>query len=568
MAIDDIGLTKVRDALELSELILDVDGSDRARRERRELIDQLDDYLLPRLARWDAPLLAVIGGSTGAGKSTLMNSLVGEDVTTAGVLRPTTRLPVLVCHPNDEEWFRGDGVLADLPRHSGHLSQRRDGGVGLEIVVSQRVSPGLALLDSPDIDSVEVANHDLAAQLLGAADLWVFVTTAMRYADAVPWEYLARARERSMALALVINRIPTGAEDEIRAHFSEMLAEHRLTGDAVFTFAEGELDGGRMDIEAAPLREWMAELAADESRRTALVTRTVDGAVRSMPDRVDVVVSALDHQSEAALELSRIAHRRYEDTRDRLDSELASGRLLAGEVLDRWQEIVGTGEFMGRLQRGVGRIRDRASAWIMGRPAAETAVAGALESNVAVLLEAQIDAAAAATVDAWSESSHGRQMLGDDARLLERGSSTAAARVEAEVTAWQTGVLELVRAEAGSKVAVARTLSVGINGVGLALMVAVFSQTGGLTGGEAAVAGGAAALSQTVLSAVFGEQAIRELVARSRRDLRDRFTGILDEEVARFDTLLADLPAVDLSTYLADAVAPARNGVSVPRAGQ
>jgi hypothetical protein len=32
-----------------------------------------------------------------------------------------------------------------------------------------------------------VANHDLAALLLGAADLWLFVTTAVRYADAVPW---------------------------------------------------------------------------------------------------------------------------------------------------------------------------------------------------------------------------------------------------------------------------------------------------------------------------------------------------------------------------------------------
>ena len=41
---------------------------------------QLDDYVLPRLATIDAPLLAVVGGSTGAGKSTLVNSLVGRGV--------------------------------------------------------------------------------------------------------------------------------------------------------------------------------------------------------------------------------------------------------------------------------------------------------------------------------------------------------------------------------------------------------------------------------------------------------------------------------------------------------
>jgi hypothetical protein len=58
----------------------------------------------------------------------------------------------------------------------------------LRLVTSEELWPGLAILDAPDIDSVEIANHDLAAQLLGAADLWLFVTTAARYADAVPWE--------------------------------------------------------------------------------------------------------------------------------------------------------------------------------------------------------------------------------------------------------------------------------------------------------------------------------------------------------------------------------------------
>ena len=50
------------------------------------------------------------------------------------------------------------------------------------------------MLDTPDIDSVELANHELAGQLLGAADLWLFVTTAARYADAVRWDYLATAQ--------------------------------------------------------------------------------------------------------------------------------------------------------------------------------------------------------------------------------------------------------------------------------------------------------------------------------------------------------------------------------------
>jgi len=64
---------RVRD-LSLPLAVADLDAATRL---RREIADQLDDYLLPRLRRTDAPMLAVVGGPTGAGKSTLVNSLVG-----------------------------------------------------------------------------------------------------------------------------------------------------------------------------------------------------------------------------------------------------------------------------------------------------------------------------------------------------------------------------------------------------------------------------------------------------------------------------------------------------------
>ena len=52
---------------------LEAPGARQAREERIALLRHLDDYLLPRLRRLDAPLLAVVGGSTCAGKSTLVN---------------------------------------------------------------------------------------------------------------------------------------------------------------------------------------------------------------------------------------------------------------------------------------------------------------------------------------------------------------------------------------------------------------------------------------------------------------------------------------------------------------
>ena len=85
---------------------------------------------------------------------------------------------------------------------------------------ARRSPAGLAFLDAPDIDSVVDANRALAGQLLAAADLWLFVTTAARYADAVPWELLRTARARGTVIAMVLDRVPPEAADEIAAHLS------------------------------------------------------------------------------------------------------------------------------------------------------------------------------------------------------------------------------------------------------------------------------------------------------------------------------------------------------------
>src|SRR3954452_2982849 len=182
-------------------LHLELPGVADARRVRDELIAQIEDYLLPRLRSMDAPLLMVVGGSTGAGKSTLVNSLVGTDVSPAGVLRPTTRAPVLACHPDDLPWVRDDRILPGLARTTGGPA----GPGGLELAQTERLPPGLALLDAPDIDSVVEANRALAGQLLAAADAWLFVTTAARYAHAVPWDLLQAARDRGTALSVVLD---------------------------------------------------------------------------------------------------------------------------------------------------------------------------------------------------------------------------------------------------------------------------------------------------------------------------------------------------------------------------
>ena len=92
-------------------------------------------------------------------------------------------------------------------------------------------------------------------------------------------------------------------------------------------------------------------------------------------------------------------------------------------------------------------------------------------------------------------------------------------RTREQVRDWQGFVFELVRSEASEKRTTARLASLGVNGAGLTVMLAVFIQTGGLTGAEVAIAGGTRRSSQKVLEAIFGDQAVRALAAKAREEL-------------------------------------------------
>ena len=522
-------------------------GAAEARRVRDDLVAQVDDYLLPRLRQMEAPVLMVVGGSTGAGKSTLVNSLIGSVVSPAGVLRPTTRLPVLACHPDDLHWFESDRILPGLARTTGTAPQSGQGSA-IQLVSTAALSPGLALLDSPDIDSVLRENRALANQLLAAADAWLFVTTAARYADAVPWEFLHGARERGTTLSIVLNRVPADADREVPAHLQQMLREQDLGDSAVLVVPEVELADGLLPKAAlAPVRAWLDDLAADSQARTALVKRTLRGALASLPARATAVERAAVDQLTAASELRAELDSAYALALREVEAALRSGSLLRGEVLARWHEVVGTGDVMRALETRVGWLRDRLKSLVTGSPAADAELRVTVENRVEAVIQAAAERAAESTAAAWRERVPGRALLAG-APELDRASRQLEAAAEEEVRAWQGVVFALVSEEGASKRSTARIASLGVNGAGLTVMLAVFAQTGGLTGAEVVVAGGTSAVGQKVLEAIFGDQAVRALAARAREDLVERVDRLLRQDAARFDELL-DAAAPEADTF-------------------
>jgi energy-coupling factor transporter ATP-binding protein EcfA2 len=344
-------LSALRDRVAAVRLPLPLPDAPRARQTRAELLAQLDDYLLPRLRDPEAPVLAVIGGSTGAGKSTLVNSLVGRRVSESGVLRPTTRIPVLVCHPDDHHWFAGMRVLPHLTRV--WLPQEEDSGPGadrargteknaLRIDTAATLPRGLALLDAPDIDSLVVQNRLLAAELICAADVWVMVTTASRYADAVPWHLLRTAKEYDASLVTVLDRVPHQVIDEVSRQYAALLTRAGLGAVPRFTIPElPESAGGGSGLlpttAVAPLLAWLAHRVQDPAARQQAVVRTAAGVVDSLSARMPELAGAVAAQYAAAVRLTGAVEDAYAKEGERVRRELKRGAVLAGDARTRWR---------------------------------------------------------------------------------------------------------------------------------------------------------------------------------------------------------------------------------------
>ena len=536
---------------------------------------QLDDYILPRSASVDNPLTIVVGGSTGAGKSTLVNTLLGEPLTQSGAIRPTTRHPVLLHRAEDEEALSPERFLPTLPRtRTSGMNAGVQALPGLDPKIARALIPittsalpqGIALIDAPDIDSVSEENRTLAKELLSAADLWLFVTTANRYADAVPWELLHEAAARSIAIAVVLNRVPEGDEDAIENDLRRMLDEAGIHAVLIHTVTEQSRDESGMlaPVSLAPLTLWIRELGADAPARAAIARQTLAGAVETFAGNLQVLAAEQTRQQAAHQSLATIAAEEYEDALTTIDGALSDGSLLRGEVLSRWHDFVGTGDFFRSLDSTIGRLRDRVGSALRGQPAAAQKVEDALESGIHAVV---LDAAARASENTrtrWRASRAGRSLLArlDAPQAVSVAPQTASAAapeqnaeskgevqsaedifsaaVAEQIRLWQGSVLEMIREEGADKRKRARFLSLGVNATAVMLMVAAFSLTGGITGIEAGIAGGSGVVGTKLLESIFGEDAVRRMATRARTDLLERMADLLTEHAQPFTAVLEE----------------------------
>jgi energy-coupling factor transporter ATP-binding protein EcfA2 len=242
------------------------------------LADEVEQRLVPRLGALGGPLLVVVAGASGVGKSTLVNSLVGRVVSPAGVLRPTTRGPILVHHPDDQLWFTETGP--PLP------------GVPVRMVADEHLPRGLVLVDTPDVDAVADDPSAWVAGLVDMADLWLAVTSALRYADALPWHRLRQVAQRQTPVAVVLSRVAPGDVAEVSAYLAALMQEQALSDSPLLVVAEEPESHGLLPAEAVTeLRAWLEALVADPDSRALMSRASLAGGFADVSTRLHVLAA-------------------------------------------------------------------------------------------------------------------------------------------------------------------------------------------------------------------------------------------------------------------------------------
>ena len=195
--------------------------------------------------------VVALAGSTGSGKSSLLNALAEADVARSGVTRPTTAIAQAVTFGRPAE-----GLLGHLEvSRSHHLA----GGGDLD---------GLVLLDLPDFDSVASAHRAEADRLILLVDLMVWVTDPQKYADeALHAGYLRPLASHAEVMQVVLNKVDTIDAAQVAAcvaDLSRLLAEDGL--EQLDPIATSTVTGDGVD-------ELRGVLAAEVTARAAAVER-------------------------------------------------------------------------------------------------------------------------------------------------------------------------------------------------------------------------------------------------------------------------------------------------------
>jgi hypothetical protein len=311
----------------------------------------------------------------------------------------------------------------------------------------------------------------------------------------------------------------------------------------------------RVRQDLAPVLERIDELAADRERRLALARRALEGAVDGLGPLLANVADDVERAAAEGEALRAVTAKAYDAELAALLEELRGGTFLRTEVLRHWESYVKADQITRFFSRGLGRIRGTIVAVFRGMPEPPVGVVEReVKSDVIAVTLSRAAEAARRVASEWSSRAGPADQLARDPSLWS-GSTDLAERIEPRLRDWVASIATDVQARGAGKRDLAFGVSLGVNALAVAAMVGVFAHTAGVTGTEIGIVAATGFLNQKLLQAIFGEAAMREMIAGARERLEALLADEFAKERSRYDRLTADPVALGaLATDLRSAM--------------
>lgn len=319
--------------------------------------------------RLDAPLVVATFGGTGTGKSSLVNALLGEEVSHSGRERPTTRQPVLLVHQDLD--LQGTGLdLADVQVSRLDAPLLRD----------------ILLVDCPDPDTSGQAdpgsNLAMLRRILPHCDVLLYVSTQQKYrSDRISEELLQAAGGCRLIFVQTHADLDTDIREDWQRHLSERFEAPRIFLVDSRQALLDQREGRPVVAGFAELQEFLRQQLGSTRRlaiRRASLTDLLDQVFAEGQRSYDEGLPRVQRLRQAMQELQEQLRAEMSSTltRELLQNRGLWERRLAAAVVDRW----GLSPFSAllRLSSGLGGLLTSLSL-LRARSSVQMALIGAAQ---------------------------------------------------------------------------------------------------------------------------------------------------------------------------------------------